>query len=182
MIDDPLESLMAEVSEEKAPKPPGQAIAKLRYSHSAMIDLLLAHPDISQNEVADAFGYTASWVCQIMSSDAFKAAYAARAEEMLDPALRATIKERFEALVLRSAEILAEKLNKPSDQVPDNLALRTFELGSRAAGYGARDIIPPVPPAQIHLHLESLAGGLTQLLQRKKREVIEGEAREVAVG
>lgn len=146
-------------------------IAKIGYSHDAMIDLLIANPAISQNDLAAHFGYTASWVSQIMSSDAFQMRMAERREQIIDPVLRLTIKENFDALVLRSLDILRQKLNAPAAEVPDNLVLRTLDIGGRLAGYGVKDTPPPqVNQTDIHVHLEQLGGGLVSLLQRKKIE------------
>jgi hypothetical protein len=156
-------------------------IAKVRYTHEAMIDLLLARPEMSQNELAAYFGYSASWICTILASDAFQARYAERSRDLIDPIVRATVEERFKGLVSRSLEILEEKLSKPSHQVPDQLALRTFELSTRAAGYGSRDQTPPVAPVEMHVHLEQLGGGLVDLLKRKRVEAaIEGESIEIS--
>lgn len=163
-------------------KPPAHlngAIAKLRYTHESMIDQIIAQPVISQNELAALFGYTPSWISQIIASDAFQARLAERSRDLIDPTLRATVEERFRGLVLRSLEILQEKLNKPSHQVSDQLALRTFELSSRAAGYGARQEQAPTPAGDVHIHLEQLGDGLVQLLRKKRVEALEGECVEV---
>lgn len=112
------------------------AISKLNYSHAAMIDMIVANPAISQNELAAAFGYTPSWVSLVMASDAFKEQLAARREELVDPTIRATMEERFTAVVEKSLEVLQEKLSLPTSQVPDQLALQAAALGARALGKG----------------------------------------------
>jgi hypothetical protein len=149
---------------------PGPLKGKLNYSHKAMIDLILASPGISQNALAAHFGYSASWVSTVMSSDAFQMAFAERANEIIDPSLRLTVEERFKGMVARSMEILMEKLSLPAHQVPDQLALRAFELSSRAAGYGAK-AEPVAVQVNVANHLEILGDNLTKLLQRKKAEV-----------
>jgi hypothetical protein len=136
-------------------KPP----AKIRYSHDAMIDLIIAQPGISQNALAVKFGYTPAWVSTIMSSDAFKARLANRREEVVDPALTLSLEERFRGLTERSLAVLAEKLSKPSDQVPDGLALKAVELGAKALGVGG-DAPPPQVPVD---HLNTLAQRLIAL-------------------
>lgn len=168
---DVLDQLFLEVVDPPTAK---QAIAKVRYTHDAMIDLIIAEPAISQNALARQFGYSASWVSQIIASDAFQARLAERTQELVDPTIRVTVEERFKGLVLRSLEILSDKLNKSSEAIPDNLALRTLELSSRALGYGAK-----APPASaevnVNVHLEELGGNLVQLLRRKKAEAIDAE-------
>jgi hypothetical protein len=148
-----------------------RGINQVRYTHDDMVDTIVANPVISQNELAARYGYTASWVSQIITSDAFQARLHERREELTDPTIRATMKERFEALIMRSIEILNEKLNKPSDKVSDQLVLQTLGLASRSAGYGARVETPSPAPVNVHLHLNEMAGNLTQLLRREKAKV-----------
>lgn len=169
MVDQELEGLLAGAKAKQELRP---VIAKVAYSHAAMIDLIIANPGISQNALAAHFGYTPSWVSQVIASDTFQSALSKRREEIVDPVLMNTVKENFDALVLRSLDILHQKLNRPALDIPDNLALRALEIGSRAAGYGAKDPSQPPAstPAEVHIHLEQLGGGLVALLQRKKRE------------
>ena len=150
-----------------------QPIKKINYSHAAMADLIIANPGISQNSIAAAFGYSASWVSTVMSSDAFQAYLATRSEELVDPTVRASVEERFKGMVSRSLAILEEKLNKPAWMIGDQFALRSFELATRAAGYGARsDHAPKVTPTEVHVHLDLLAARMTGLLQRKRVEAL----------
>jgi hypothetical protein len=144
---------------------------KLRYTHEAMVDQILTRPSISQNELGALFGYGPSWISQILASDAFQARMAERREEIVDPAVRASVEEQFKGLVLRSLDILREKLNRPSAAIPDNLAIRSLELASRALGYGARESTVAVQ-VNVDNHLEKLGENLVGLLQRKKAEAI----------
>lgn len=160
-------------------EPRPQAIAKLRYTHEAMVDLIIANPAISQNELARTFGFSAPWVSRVLASDAFQLKLAERSKEMVDPELRQSVELQFKGLVLRSLEILQEKLDRPAADIPDNLALRALEVSSRAAGYGAKQESPPPSRTDVHLHLESLGGNLVQLLQRKKTEALSHEVIDV---
>lgn len=47
-------------------------IATLSHRHVAIVDYLLAHPQIRLGEVAQHFGYTQAWLSQIIHSDAFQ--------------------------------------------------------------------------------------------------------------
>jgi transcriptional regulator with XRE-family HTH domain len=148
-----------------------QAIQKINYSHDGMINLIIANRGISQNALAAHFGYSASWISQVMSSDAFQARLLERAGEIEDPTLRATVEESLKGLVSRSMEILKRKLDEPDvTKIPDNLAIRTLELSTRALGYGAREQTVAVQ-VNVENHLENLGGRLVSLLQRKKVEV-----------
>lgn len=162
----------------------GKAIAKVRYSHDGMIDLIVEDPSISQNRLAEIFGYTPAWVSLVMSSDAFKERLAARKAELVDPAIRASLDERFRAVVTRSLEVLADKLSAPSSVVPDALALRAAELGAKALGIGGN--APPPPVAVPTDHLDKLASRLLALQSRTRiqGDVTDGqiiEAQPVAV-
>lgn len=158
-----------------------QSIRKINYSHDGMINLIIANRGISQNDLARHFGYSASWVSQIMSSDAFQARLAERAAEIEDPTLRATVEEDIRGVLNRSIAILKEKLNQPAASIPDNLALRSLELSSRALGFGAREQTVAVQ-VNVDAHLESLGGRLVGLLRREKGRILEHEPAEVPSG
>jgi hypothetical protein len=111
------------------------SIQRVKYTHDAMIDLILMKPSISQNEIGQHFGYTAAWVSRIFASDAFQARLAERKGDLVDPTIQASVEERMTGLVIQSMDILAEKL--AATRNPD-LATKVFELSTKAAGYGAR--------------------------------------------
>jgi hypothetical protein len=108
---------------------------RVRYTHDAMIDLVIANPAISQNAIAAHFGYSVGWVSRIFNSDAFQARLAQRKGDLVDPSIVLTIEEKLKALAGRSLDIVQEKL----DQIPsfDN-AFKVLELSTKALGYGAR--------------------------------------------
>jgi hypothetical protein len=146
----------------------GNPVKKLRYSHALLIDMIIANQGrINQTELAARFGYSASWLSQVMCSDIFQAKLMERTAEIVDPTLVASVEQRLKGQLARSLEILEEKLSKP--EVSDNLVLRTLEISSRALGYGARD---PQVNVQVNVenHLENLGGRLVDLLHRKKDE------------
>jgi transcriptional regulator with XRE-family HTH domain len=148
---------------------PKQAVRKVNYSHDGMINLILSNRGISQNELARHFGYSASWISQVMSSDAFQARLAERAAEIEDPTLRASAEEQIKGIHARSMEILREKLAGNPADIPDQLVMRSFEISSRALGFGARDNSPPAPPVSVHLHLEEMKENLVGLLRRERK-------------
>lgn len=155
---------------------------RVTYTHDAMIDLIIARPQISNNELAAVFGYTAPWCSMIKSSDAFKARLAARRAEIVDPTLTATLEDRIRAVTERAVEVIAEKLEQPTAFIPDSLALRAAEFGAKAMGLGSAP--PPSPVAQDHL--EQLAKRLVALQSQHNRSnqdvqdvdarIVEGEA------
>lgn len=111
------------------------AIERVKYTHDAMIDLVIANPSISQNAIAHHFGYSVGWVSRIFNSDAFQARLAVRKGDLIDPSLALSIDERLRALASRSLDIVQEKL----DQLPTlDTAFKALELSTKALGYGAR--------------------------------------------
>lgn len=179
-----LEELEREVLRDPmAPSSVISPVRKLNYSHRGMIDLIVANPGISQNQIAAAIGYSASWVSTVMSSDAFQMALAERVDEIVDPLLKITMKERLEGAAKRSLEILLEKLDRPSSAIGDQFALRAFEITSRAAGYGARVEPTREPPGNVEVHLNFMGDRLVELLRTKRAEaslLIEQETVHVA--
>ncbi len=145
-------------------KADGPKIAKVRYTHDAMIDLIIQEPAISQNSLAAVFGFTPGWVSIVVNSDAFQARLEQRKSELVDPTIRLTLNERFNAVVTRSLEVLQEKLSKDADKIPDNLVLRSIEVGAKALGVGG-NAPPAAPPVD---HLNSLAERLLALQGRAR--------------
>lgn len=115
-------------------------IAKLRWTHDMIIDVILEHPEWDQRQLANHFGYSDTWVHMVIQSDAFQAKLAERRDEILNPEIRSNIEERFKALAQHSLAVLHKKLENPN--VSDNLALRSVELAAKALGLGARQQAP----------------------------------------
>lgn len=111
------------------------ALARVKYSHDAMIDHMIENPTISQTELAAMFGYTGAWVSRVVNSDAFLARLAERKSDLVDPAIALTLDEKFRSLASQSLDIIQEKLHLTRN--PDT-ALKALELSTRALGYGAR--------------------------------------------
>ena len=137
-------------------------IAKVSYSHEALIDLILAKPMLTQREMAKHFGYTEAWISQIISSDSFQVALTKRKDEVLNPLVKATVEERFKGLVGLSITILEEKLEAGRSA---ELALGVFNGASRALGYGARG-----PQVQVNNYV-----AVVPARAKSSKEWIEGE-------
>ena len=112
-----------------------KAIARVKYSHDAIIDVIIQEPDSSLAKLATMFGYSVPWLSRVMNSDAFQARLAERKEDLVDPMVVETIKARFEGVVTQSLEIIATKLQATQSA---ELALKTLDIGSRALGYGLK--------------------------------------------
>ena len=140
---------------------------KVSYSHKDMIDYIIANPRVTQGQLAARYGYTQGWISNVMASDAWKSAMAARRTELVDPILTATITERFEGITRLSLERLQQKLEAP--QVSDQIVLKAVELGAKALGVGGNAPPPPPPAAD---HLAQLATRLIALQSQVRQGVL----------
>ena len=153
-------------------------IARVRYTHEAMIEEIIMRPEIHQNELAAIFGFSPAWISTVINSDAFQAKLMATKDELVNPELRLQLNERFRALSVRSVQVLMEKLSKPANEISDNLALKAAELGAKALGLGA--VSPAVVVVNSVDRLQGLASRLTGLID--KGTVVDVEVREVPEG
>lgn len=110
-------------------------IQACRYTHEAMIDVILANPSIKQNDLAKQFDRSVPWISRIIGSDSFQAALAKRREELTDPFLIATIEERMRGLAFQSLDIITEKLETSKNV---DLAMKALDTSVKALGFGAR--------------------------------------------
>lgn len=143
-------------------------LTKVRYTHTDMIDYIIANPHCSQNELAARYGYSPGWISNVMASDAWQSAMAARREEIVNPELKATIEERFRGVAIQSLNRLMQKLEAP--QVSDQVVLRAVELGAKALGVGG-NAAPPAPPQD---HLAALANRLINLQSNVREQISKG--------
>ncbi len=153
-------------------------IGKVRYSHEAMIDLLIMNPGISQGLIAKHFGYTQSWVSTIMASDAFQVQLARRRHELIDPTIAATIEERFQALAEVSVNKLLEHVNRPMMEIDPEILIKAAALGAKALGIGG-NAAPKTIMVSSDERLEALSGRLRGLLRKQNEGVLDVESKEV---
>jgi len=119
------------------------AIQRVKYTHDAMIDLIIAKPYISQNEIAAYFGYTASWISRITCSDSFQARLAARRTEIINPELVLNFEERLKGLATQSLDLLTKKLEAVDEVTGEptvnvDVMFKALEISTKCLGYGAR--------------------------------------------
>jgi len=119
----------------KSTESAANALQRVRYTHDAMIDVLIAKPEISGEALGRHFGYTGAWISRITCSDAFQARLAERRGEIVNPHLVATFEERLKGLATQSLDLICEKLEAGKDT---ELAMRALELTTKSLGYGAR--------------------------------------------
>ena len=127
-------------------------LRKIRYTHDAVIEEILANPSISQNELSQIFGFTPSWMSICINSDAFQDRLAERKAELTDPQLRATINERLDAIARRSLDRIMDRLDSPVHG-----SIKTADLVSIARlGVGDKNTRPAGPVTQNNLYVVAL--------------------------
>jgi len=123
------------------------ALERVRYTHDAMIDIVIAKPDVTQNTLAEYFGYSVGWISRIFCSDAFQARLAQRRGEIVTPGLLSTFEERLKLLATNSIELVLAKLEeKELDPITGQMKLsadigtifKALEISTKSLGYGAR--------------------------------------------
>jgi hypothetical protein len=155
------------------------AIDRVKYTHDAMIDLIISTPGVSQGTLAKHFGYTAPWVSRILNSDAFQARLAQRKSDVIDPSLVLSIDERLRAVAAKSLDIVLEKLEATQSL---DAALKAVDMSVKALGYGARaqnvavqqNFVVALPPksesalawAKEHGALAGVSPDLVELVER----------------
>lgn len=112
-----------------------KSITRVKYTHDAMIDLIIQNPGVPQGVIARHFNYTETWVSRVLNSDAFQARLAVRKEDLVDPSIILTVEEKFKTLANRSLDIIQEKLEQTKSV---DVAFKGLELATKALGYGAR--------------------------------------------
>ena len=170
-----VEAMLGELGEARVEHAPTMGgLARVSYTHQDMIDYMISHPGYRLGDLAVRYGYSVSWLSNISHSDAFKAAYAARHEEVVGPRML-SIAEQFEGVTALALTRLGEELEKPA--VNPNVVLRAVELGARAMGVGG-NAPPPPPPNQDHL--ATLAARLIALQSNVRQGVTYDGKAEVA--
>lgn len=120
------------------PVPP---VAKEPYTHEAMIQLMIEHPDYSHSQLAGHFGRNPSFVSSVLASDAFQLALEPHRHKVADPALAASLEERFRSLAIRATTVLHDRLNNAN--ADPALVLKAAEISIKALGATA---FPPPDP------------------------------------
>lgn len=133
------------------------AIAKVGWTHDAIIDLIIAHPEFTQNELCERVGYTPGWMSRVINSDAFQNRLAGRRHELVDPVVTQGLNERMRAVSSRSADVILDALDQPNPSKA--VALKALEISARAAHYGAK-----VPRIAVQVNVQNNPAGSRPLV------------------
>jgi hypothetical protein len=105
--------------------------------HEAVIDMWLVDPTLKQGEIAAALGKTQAWLSILVNSDAFRAKYAARKAELVDPYISEGAETRLRAVVSEAANELLERITLAPKAVSTKDLTAVVGAASRALGMGA---------------------------------------------
>lgn len=152
---------------------------KVSYTHDAMIDMLIMNPMISGGELAAYFGYTRTWVSQVINSAGFKARLEARKSELVDPMIIQNLDEKVLAAAQRSLDVVMEKLD--SAPTPD-FALKVAQTMLQAQGYGARDRGNGGPQVALIVNVPPKAESVSAWSAKYGNQVIEATPTEAKNG
>ena len=119
-------------------RPVGKSAATLQRMDQA-VDLVLAHPDLPDADLAALVGWTRTRFSTVRNSDLFQSKLAERREE-LAPDLSVSINDRMRAVVVDGIEELHRRI--PS--MPNGDLLGTVTLASRNIGLGVQPRGPTV--------------------------------------
>jgi hypothetical protein len=102
---------------------------------------------------------------------------AERKHEVADPALTATLEERFRALAMRSLEVIQQKLDAP--EVNDLFVLKAAEIGVKALGLGVGPTVQVQAPAAVGA--EAVADRIMRAMAEAKARTAKAAAVDVEV-
>lgn len=86
---------------------------RLKYTHEAMIDLIIAEPTVTNKELAQIFDYSESWISHIRRSDSFEARIAERKALLIDPAIRRSVEDRLAGITVSAIDRIQKVLDGP---------------------------------------------------------------------
>ena len=129
-------------------------IQKIRYTHEAIADFLIANPMASQGECAQFFGYSEPWLSQIIHSDAFQVYYRKLAEERGQLAIH-SIPDKIIGLAALAMDKASERLTTGASEtfIGDTMEKTLKALGYMGNGSGGNGV--PMPQQHMHVHVDA---------------------------
>lgn len=124
-----------------SPKPPvhpdskakgNQTIYKVSHIHESIINEMIADPTQTQQELAEKFGYSCSWMSRLINSDSFQARLAERRQEVMDPSIKARLKDKLETVTMVALDSIQRKLESP--EASAELALSSLGIIQQSLG------------------------------------------------
>lgn len=104
----------------------------LNYFHEALADYLLINPGATLREIGSYFGYTPSWICQVVNSDMFQA-YLGDRRKGITTGIDLSLPEKMRDAAAVAIERLVEIAGTTRDE---ELAVDASDKILARAGYG----------------------------------------------
>ena len=108
---------------------------RLKYTHEAMIDMILEEPGVRPQELAKLFNYSAGWINRVLASDSFQARLAERKAKLVDPHISHTLNERLRGVAVQAISIIEEKLDSEQSA---SYAMEALGLATRGMNTAAK--------------------------------------------
>lgn len=155
-------------------------VQKLSIKHTAIMDFMIANPEIKLGDVAQKFGVTQGWLSQLIHSSLFQAELAYKKEVMFGE-LTLSIKDRVVNLAHGSLSKLEELSHAGALSIEQNIDVA--ELTLKSLGFGAPKTQGAVGPVgqQTNIFIgqgvskDILAEARAAMLQKPAPALIEGE-------
>jgi hypothetical protein len=113
-------------------------VAKLRIPHHAILDLMLANPFMTQNDIAKEAGYSVSWLSVLVNSDSFKSELNKRRTELnevLAVEIQTDVTANLRSLALgginKTKELIANSINLEQVTSATESALKLLGYGEQ---------------------------------------------------
>lgn len=109
------------------------------YQYDAIIDLMIAEPNLYYADIAAKLGRSVVWVRYITNSDVFKSMLAKRQAEKAD-VLNSALNHKLQGVALKSLELLQERLEKNPSAISTPQVMDISSKTLERLGYGVKPI------------------------------------------
>lgn len=109
-----------------------QTVYKVSHIHECIINEMIADPTQTQIELAEKFGYSKNWMSRLINSDSFQARLAERRQEVMDPSIKARLKDKLETVTMVALDSIQRKLESP--EASAELALSSLGVIQQSLG------------------------------------------------
>lgn len=123
------------------------SIKKVSHKHEAILDMMLANPQMKLRDIAREMGVSQSWLSCIIHSDAFQRRLSARQEEIFNATLL-PLKDKIAGAAAVAVEKLSESVENASPAADREFVLDATEKLLKAAGFTGRESVAESVNAQ----------------------------------
>ena len=117
----------------------GVRLSSLSHHHLAMMDFMLANPQLPMWAVASHFNRTQAWVSTVVNSDLFQAHLHER-RKLMEDSQREALKDKLFNITTRGLDALYQGLDDDEVSVSEKRAIT--RLGLEASGFLAKAVAP----------------------------------------